>query len=362
MAINQAIWNIDNNKPTLVQEINLKKEEILENLIQADPNILSEDWLIIGRQVRTEFGKEIDFLAIDRNGNIIIVELKKDRTPREVVAQGLDYASWVKKIGSTTIAEIFSLYLYKYKLPKESLSDAYKNKFNFPLDEENINQGHQIVIVCSELDPATERIVTYLNESDIPINVVFFKVFEDKGNKYLSRVWFIEPQETEENTVKQGEKVPWNGEYYVSFGDGASRKWEDAMKFGFISAGGGKWYSKTLNKLDLGNRIWVNIPGTGFVGVGKVIGKPAAADKLVIKYNGKDTEFNELPTKIKYFDKTIKDDLKEYLVPVEWIKCVPKEEAVSEFGFFGNQNSVAEPKSKKWEFTIKTLKEKWNIF
>ena len=64
------------------------------------------DLLIIGRQVRTQFGGRIDLLAIDPEGDLLIIELKKDRTPREIVAQVLDYASWVNHLSprrSTTL-------------------------------------------------------------------------------------------------------------------------------------------------------------------------------------------------------------------------------------------------------------------
>jgi hypothetical protein len=35
---------------------------------------------------------------MDRRGDLIILELKKDKTPREITAQILDYASWVKDL------------------------------------------------------------------------------------------------------------------------------------------------------------------------------------------------------------------------------------------------------------------------
>ena len=50
-----------------------------------------------------------------------------------------------------------------------------------------------------------------------------------------------------------------NGEYYVSFGD-EGRSWEEAVKYGFISAGGGTWFTNTLKLLKPGDRIWVKIP------------------------------------------------------------------------------------------------------
>ena len=55
------------------------------------------------------------------------------------------------------------------------------------------------------------------------------------------------------------------------------------------------------------------------------------------------------------------EDQQEFLVKVEWIHLLDKNKAVSEVGFFGNQNTVCQPKSEKWEFTIERLKNLWNI-
>ena len=49
--------------------------------------------MLIGRQVRTSFGGIIDLLAIAPDGSLVLIELKRDKTPREIVAQALDYAS-----------------------------------------------------------------------------------------------------------------------------------------------------------------------------------------------------------------------------------------------------------------------------
>ena len=51
----------------------------------------------------------------------------------------------------------------------------------------------------------------------------------------------------------------------------------------------------------------------------------------------------------------------EQFVRVDWIKTVSLDEAVKEKGFFGNQNIVAKPKSKKWIHTIERLKQRWGI-
>jgi RecB family endonuclease NucS len=57
-------------------------EDALEDYIFRDITILNDGWLIIGRQVATDSGKFMDLLAIDETGSLIVIELKKDQTPR----------------------------------------------------------------------------------------------------------------------------------------------------------------------------------------------------------------------------------------------------------------------------------------
>ena len=73
-------------------------EQKLEDWLESDISMLDSNLLVIGRQVRTDFEGIIDLLCIDNSGDLVVVELKKGRTPREVTAQSLDYASWVKDL------------------------------------------------------------------------------------------------------------------------------------------------------------------------------------------------------------------------------------------------------------------------
>lgn len=69
-----------------MQPAGLVDETLLEEQIMHDVSILNPDWLLIGRQVRTVFDKLADLLALDANGTVIIAELKRDKTPGDVVA------------------------------------------------------------------------------------------------------------------------------------------------------------------------------------------------------------------------------------------------------------------------------------
>src|SRR5436190_19030490 len=59
-------------------------------------------------------------------------------------------------------------------------------------------------------------------------------------------------------------------DFYFSAGEGDRRRWADMRRHGFVSAGGGRWYSRTLRLLEPGHRVWALIPRMGYVGVGEV--------------------------------------------------------------------------------------------
>ncbi|MFH0833921.1 MAG: hypothetical protein V2A63_00850, partial [Patescibacteria group bacterium] len=323
-------------------------------------SILNEDWLIIGRQVLTKFNKYVDILAIDKTGSLIIIELKKDKTPRDVVAQAIDYASWVESLTSDQISAIFENFDQKYLKSEKSFDEIFSEKFGTKIDEETLNNSHQIIIVATELDSSSERIVKYLDNSKVPINIVFFKIFTIGGEKFINRAWFIDPYETAEIATTNASRDPWNGEFYVSFGDGESRNWADAKKYGFISGGGGIWYSRTLTQLKIGDRAWVNIPSVGYVGVGKVVETARKADEVFLTSDEKN--IYELSQNANYHKHYLNDEEKaEYIVRIKWEKAVEISHAVSEIGFFGNQNTVCKPTTSKWNHTIERLKSVWKI-
>ncbi len=357
MPINHAVWKVG-EQPTPLFEVSLESEALLEKMIVADPSILSPQWLLIGQQVRTDHGGIIDLLALTQDAQIVVIELKRDQTPREVVAQALDYASWVKDLTSDEIAHIFDRFSKGGELGK-----AFHQKFNQPLDEEQLNGSHQIVVVASSLDHSTERIVNYLNSMNVAINVIFFQAFQDGERQYLSRAWLIDPIETEirATSTQSGERGEWNGEYYVSFGQSAERDWAEAVKYGFICAGGGAWYSRTLSQLSPGDRVWVNVPGQGYVGVGKVTGRSVRATEFQVDVEGDNKDFLAIAQAGYHRQFAEDEENSEYFVPVEWLATKPLKEAVSEVGFFGNQNSACKPRTTKWNHTVERLKRHFQV-
>jgi hypothetical protein len=360
MPIRHAIWTVG-QQPQELQSSRLPSEQLLEDMIAANPSILSDEWMLIGRQERTSYDGRIDLIAIAPDGSLILIEIKRDRTPREVAAQALDYASWIEQLEPEDIGR-----MYERFSKGRNLKEDFEKRFGHSIPDEELNQSHQIIIVAAELDESTERIVRYLNDRDIPINVLFFQVFEHGPQQLLSRAWVIDPVETQVHAATTAtpskDKEPWNGEYYANFGHSSTRPWEEARQYGFISGGGGKFYSGTMKLLQQGDRVWVKVPGEGFVGVGTVKGPMEHASNFQVETPQGLRPAMEVLTGGTYHREFVDDpERSEYFVPIDWIKTVPVSQAVNEAGMFGNQNTVCRPKSRQWSYTIDLLKRAFGV-
>lgn len=194
MPLELSVWRMDSGL-SRVEPTTLNLEARLEDILTRDISVAASNWMVIGRQVPTPWGKRIDILCIDSEGYLVVLELKRDKTEREVVAQALDYGSYVRTIQPEEVPRLFNAYQKDYYpgQPAKSLEEAFCIRFGVKQMPEELNASHELVIVASALDAATERIVGYLSdESDVNINAVFFRVFKDGDREYLTRVWFRE--------------------------------------------------------------------------------------------------------------------------------------------------------------------------
>lgn len=358
MSLETGFWRIDGGtKPQRINPTSMDFEARLEAILEADISVVSEGrkWMVIGRQIPTDHGGRIDLLAIDEVGTLIVLELKRDKTDREVVSQVLDYASWVEELDYARIATLYSA----KSGTTVPLEDAFKNYFGVDIPEE-VNATHEMVIVAAELHPESERVVRYLQKNyGVPVNAVFFSFFKDGESEYLSRSWLVEPSGEDEAVVTRSGR--WNGEYYAIFGYPQDVV-EAGMKYGFLLAGGGDWYWKSMDMLSIGDRVWMNLgAGKGFGAVGIVTETRTAVDDFMVQKDGVSVPVYEAVPSLDV--RKIADDPEAgtYAVGIKWLHTVPYNQGVWEKGFLANQNTVARPTSSKWEYTISRLKTLWSI-
>ena len=176
------------NKASLIENKDESEfiEKELEDLLECNPSlILNKKILIIGRQITTDTQKRIDLLALDENGYLIVIELKRGYAPREMIAQVLDYSSWLNDLSERKIEEIARSYFEKNNLGYSSLADAFEKSFN---KKPSLQFGGNIINVLFAQDFPTELLsaTKYLYEKGVDIICIKFDLFKSKETLYLN--------------------------------------------------------------------------------------------------------------------------------------------------------------------------------
>ncbi|MCT4615042.1 MAG: hypothetical protein N4A49_09240 [Marinifilaceae bacterium] len=207
------IWKVQNDKLIELKSENLDYEERIHRWIEEDISIILPNTILIGSKVKTDHGKEVDLMAIDENGDLIIIELKRGLTSREVTAQALDYASWADGLNEEDIDLILKKN-GKDKSIAELLSEKFENAENI-----DINENQKIFIVASSVDSITERICKYLANNGLQINVLTFNYYRDGDKEFISRNFLVNEKYKTKKSLKKK-----NGRYVTSlFNEGKLR-------------------------------------------------------------------------------------------------------------------------------------------
>ena len=201
MSNEVRLWQIESDESlNEIQRSSLDLEARLQDWLARDISILDPGLLVIGREVETDFGGYIDLLCIDAIGDLVVVELKRDRTPREITAQVLDYGSWVADLSHARVTTIAEKYL-----GEEELEDIFRDRFESDVPE-TLNGDHRLLVVGSAIDDSTERIIKYLSDKHgVNINAATFEYFRTAdGAELLARVFLIEPSAVDLHTRAKG--------------------------------------------------------------------------------------------------------------------------------------------------------------
>ncbi len=164
---------------------NTETENMLEELLVSTPDLLMSDLALVGRQTPTK-GGPLDLLGIDEEGRLVLFELKRGTLTREAVTQAIDYASDLAERDTESLGEHIadrSGYLGIEKI--DDFSDWYAQ--NFTGSEENLEERPRIVLVGLGADGRARRMVNFLADAGVDIQLLTFHAFERNGQQLLAR-------------------------------------------------------------------------------------------------------------------------------------------------------------------------------
>jgi hypothetical protein len=194
----------------------LDLESHLESWLEGSPwAIAQEPLLVIGRQTSAavEGGTVFpDLLTLDRDGNLVIVELKKGRAPREVTTQLLEYAAWASELADDDIIDMAAAYLgHTEETPLQQVAKIFCSTFE--IDElPTLNQRQRLFIAAEEIPPSVARVCRFLRTSHgVDVNCIAFSVFQtEAGEILLSSEWVVGHEDVVIPKKAPGHK--WSGD------------------------------------------------------------------------------------------------------------------------------------------------------
>ena len=181
--------SIENAVLIPAKKTSLELERHLESWLENSPwAVAQEPLLIIGRQTsafQEEYGTIFpDLLGIDKEGNLVIIELKKGRTPREVIAQLLEYAAWANDLSDEKIHEIATSYFKIINTEKE-IKELFLETFE--TDEiPSLNQRLRLFVAAEEISPPVAKVCRFLRQvHGVDVNCIQFSIFQTESGEVL---------------------------------------------------------------------------------------------------------------------------------------------------------------------------------
>lgn len=143
-------------------QLGFRERQHIQEWVAANPGILGEDLLIIGKEFSgfDRTNERLDLLAVDTDGKLVVIELKRDDTGADVHWQAIKYASYLYRASSTDIIDMLADH---EEVPK---SEA-ENRLLQHLDSGNLdilNNDQHIILASHRFAPEAISAVLWLNE------------------------------------------------------------------------------------------------------------------------------------------------------------------------------------------------------
>lgn len=157
-------------------ELKFREREHLQEWIANDPSTLGEDLLIIQKEFNgfSETNERLDLLALDKLGNLVIIENKLDDSGKDVTWQVIKYASYCASLTKQDIINIYQEYLGSNASATEMLSEFFDNR---DISEIVLNQGlnsQRLILIAANFRKEVTSTVLWL--MNFKIRLQCFKV------------------------------------------------------------------------------------------------------------------------------------------------------------------------------------------
>lgn len=161
----------------------IRERADLQRLLRQHISIISPNTLIVAE----EFGswdasyRRIDLLGIDKAGNLVVIELKRDDTGAHMELQALRYAAMVARMTFDEVVTTYSSFLATHQPDVDARSALLQHLAWDEPDESGFGQKVRIVLVAADFSRELTTSVLWLNEGELDIRCVRLQPYRFGG-------------------------------------------------------------------------------------------------------------------------------------------------------------------------------------
>ncbi len=193
---------------TSFEQQGLRERRDLQSMLKANISVISPDTLVVAE----EFGewedsrRRIDLLGIDKNANLVVIELKRTEDGGHMELQAIRYAAMISTLTFDKLIPIYSQYLRDNNIEndaRDSLLDFLD--WNEP-DEEQFGQEVKIVLASAEFSKELTTSAMWLNDFGLDIRCVRMQPYTCNNETFLDVQTVIPIPEVMDYQVRIREK------------------------------------------------------------------------------------------------------------------------------------------------------------
>jgi len=211
-----TIYTFEENNLMQIEKTTFLDAEILERshlqkAIKNNINVIASDCLVIAEEYSEwdSSKKRIDLLAIDKNANLVVIELKRTETGDHMELQAIRYASMVSTMTLDLAADIFSRYKQINGFPsfdKDSALMEISNFVDIELDESSFADDVRIILVSPNFSKELTTAVMWMSERNINITCIRIQPYTFNGSILIDVQQIIPLPEVKDYQIKAQKK------------------------------------------------------------------------------------------------------------------------------------------------------------
>ena len=193
------------------KELGFKERQHLQEWIAKNPSVFGEDLLIIQKEFAgfSDTNERIDLIALDKEGQLVVIENKLDDSGKDVVWQALKYTSYCSSLSKDNIRKMFQKYLdnNNQKITAEEKLSEFFDETDY--DELILNQGfsQRILLVAANFRKEVTSTMMWLMNYKLRIQAFRVTPYKHENQVFINFEQILPLKDAEDFMIGWAEKV-----------------------------------------------------------------------------------------------------------------------------------------------------------